>query len=51
MEWSGQALGLDWPSAKVLLDAAGLALDAVLLDGLRTMEREVLRIWRANRTS
>ena len=51
LEWSGHVLGLDWPAVKVLLDAAGITLDAALLDGLRTMEREVLRIWRANRTS
>lgn len=49
MEYSGQALGLDWPSVKVLLDAAGLTLDAALLAGLRAMEREVVRVWRERR--
>ena len=46
LEYSGQALGLDWSAVKVLLDAAGIALDAALLGGLRVMEREALRVWR-----
>ena len=49
MEWSGHVLGLDWPSVKVLLNAAGITLDAVLLDGLRAMEQEVLQVWRERR--
>ena len=49
MEWSGRALGLDWPAVKVLLDAAGIALDAALLDGLRMMERAALQVWREKR--
>ena len=49
MEWSGHVLGLDWPAVKVLLDAAGITLDAALLDGLRAMEREVLQVWRERR--
>ena len=49
MEWSGHALGLDWPAVKVLLDAAGIALDAALLGGLRTMEREALQVCRERR--
>ena len=49
MEWSGHVLGLDWPAVKVLLDAAGITLDAPLLDGLRTMEREALQVWREQR--
>ena len=49
LEWSGHALGLDWPAVKVLLDAAGIALDAPLLDGLRTIERAALQVWREER--
>ena len=49
LEYSGVALGLDWPAVRVLLDAAGIALDAALLGGLRTMEREVVRVWRERR--
>ena len=49
LEWSGQVLGLDWPAVRVLLDAAGIALDAALLCGLRVMEREVVRVWRERR--
>ena len=49
LEYSGQALGLDWPAVKVLLDAAGIALDAARLGGLRVMEREALRVWRERR--
>ena len=32
-----------------LLNAAGIALDAALLGGLRVMEREVVRVWRERR--
>ena len=49
LEWSGHVLGLDWPAVRVLLDAAGGALDAGLLRGLRVMEREVVRVWRGRR--
>ena len=49
MEWSGHAVGLDWLAVKVLLDAAGIALDAALLDGLRTMERAAVQMWRERR--
>ena len=34
---------------KVLLDAAGITLNAALLDGLRTMERVALQVWREER--
>ena len=51
LEYSGQALGLDWPAVKVLLNAAGLTLDAALLAGLRAMEREVVRVWWGRRES
>lgn len=34
---------------KVLLDAAGIAFDAALLAGLRTMEWEALQVWREMR--
>ena len=49
MEWSGRAPGLDWPAVKVLLNAAGIAFDAALLDGLRMMERTTLQVWREER--
>ena len=34
---------------KVLLDAAGITLNAALLDGLRMMERAALQVWREGR--
>ena len=49
MEWSGHALGLDWPAVKMLHNATGIALDAALFGGLRTMEREALQVWRERR--
>ena len=38
----GGLLGLDWPGSRVLLDTQGTALDAPLLDALRTLERAAL---------
>ena len=43
----GGVLGLDWPGARTLLDAHGVALDPALVTALRTVERAAVEELRA----
>ena len=42
---SGHRHRLDWPAAAVLLDAAGVVLDAALAESLREMEWAARETW------